>query len=101
MFGPREWGKVINKLMKIWKNAFESAKKKKKKIPGEDDRQMDLKATLLAAVGGCLLNNNQHYTSKTFPHPLTIFYPSFYLLSQPHSTSRRLEDIISLLAPVI
>lgn len=63
--------------------------------------QTGLKATLSAAAEGCSLNNNHCYTSKTFPHPLGIFAQAFICSVNRAALAKRLEDIISLLAPVI
>lgn len=82
-------------------NKYLGKKKKKGGVWNSVRWQTGLKATLLAVEEGCPLNNNHCYTSKTFPHPLAIFTQAFICSLNRTALAKRLEDIISLLAPVI
>lgn len=87
---PKRWTEISKIYIDKWIN-------RRKRVWNLARWQAGLKAILVAVVGGwweggggCPLNNNHCYSSKTFPHPLAVFFfnPSFYLLSQPHSSRK-------------
>lgn len=100
---PKRWTEISKIYIDKWIN-------RRKRVWNLARWQAGLKAILVAVVGGwwegeggCPLNNNHCYSSKTFPHPLAVFFLTQAFICSVNRTAlaKRLEDIISLLASVI